>query len=372
MHAQDFKSKLHCDLLGEFLNLLDYLIANNMRYGLILFCAFCFLCGCATSMNSLGCSSLSGVDRDICLSDSILASSYGSAEQNNRSAYIRIKNSAGMAISSSDAKGLDKLVGYFGGSDILKSAAERYSEDYFSPDNLSAILDNAKRAGNPELFFKTIDDLLYGHEVFAGGGNIKRILDNVQLFYKFGGFLKVSSSVWAGLGKVQQDCYLGSNFVQVVNDADIGYVVDVQTQNKSSGGSVLGSRLGGAYASALYVDKVFGGGVSGFNYSARSHLVSQLIGGVIGSSLDVPAAERYVHRYTVKKIDGNIVYVDDESYSPLRQSIGVCFSSKLVGRVDQYLCDENVESFKLRASMGGDANRMLKGKAGIRSCNPAN
>lgn len=125
--------------------------------------------------------------------------------------------------------------------------------------------------------------------------------------------------------------------VSVVADRAVGIIIDAQQLNASSPGTTTGAALGGSFASAAYVDRAFSGPT--WNYSATTHLSLQLLGTILGSTLDKRAQPAYVTRYTVKLLDSSITTVDQTSPEPFRQSTGLCvYVPAMTPTIDQEVC----------------------------------
>ncbi len=120
-----------------------------------------------------------------------------------------------------------------------------------------------------------------------------------------------------------------------------GIVIDVQGQDQSSLGTNGGAAIGGAVASAAYLDHALRGGNS---YSAGAGLAIGLIGAAIGSSMDRAPSSQFQFRYTVKHGDDEIAYFDEIKSTAFRHSVGVCLLTPSLTMVSLKVCNQTIES----------------------------
>ncbi|MBF6630648.1 MAG: hypothetical protein ITG01_05805 [Comamonas sp.] len=153
----------------------------------------------------------------------------------------------------------------------------------------------------------------------------------------------VSQTTWAALAVDEQEKIQKTQAVQIHALNRFGLITDVQTVDQSTSGTSGGAVLGGAIASAGYIDRAFSGGNS---YSAGAHLALGLLGALIGSSLDKAPTKQYQTRYSVKLGDGEIQYFDEIKSDAFRHSIGVCVQVPELSLAAQNLCGQSVESIK--------------------------
>lgn len=124
-----------------------------------------------------------------------------------------------------------------------------------------------------------------------------------------------------------------------------GLVIDVQGQDQSTAGTSGGAALGGAVASAAYLDHAFRGNNS---YSAGAGLAIGLLGAVIGSSMDRAPTSQFQFRYTIQQGDGEVGYFDEVKSTAFRHSVGVCLLTPSLTLVSQQVCKQTLESLRLR------------------------
>ena len=157
--------------------------------------------------------------------------------------------------------------------------------------------------------------------------------------------INVTASAVAALTSEERQKLLLKAGVQVLTDEQYGTIIDAQGVDQSTPGSRGGASLGGAVASAGYLDNALRGG----NYSAVNQLAIGLLGAAVGSSLDIPATSRFQFRYTVKLGDGDIKYFDEMKSTAFRHSIGVCVLVPAMELVSTRVCNQTAES--IRASL---------------------
>lgn len=155
----------------------------------------------------------------------------------------------------------------------------------------------------------------------------------------------VKAELWGQLGESERVSILEVYDVRVLPSDAYGLIIDAQGQDQSSAGTNTGAALGGAVASAAYLDHAFRGGNS---YSAGAGLAIGLLGAVIGSTMDRPATAQYQFRYTVQHGDGEIAYFDELKSSAFRHSVGVCILTPSLTLVSQQVCKQTKESLRAR------------------------
>ena len=155
----------------------------------------------------------------------------------------------------------------------------------------------------------------------------------------------VKAELWEQLGESERISISEIYDVRVLASDAYGLVIDAQGQDQSSAGTHGGAALGGAVASAAYLDHAFRGGN---NYSAGAGLAIGLLGAVIGSTMDRPATAQYQFRYTVQHGDGEIAYFDEVKSSAFRHSVGVCILTPSLTLVSQQICKQTDESLRAR------------------------
>lgn len=156
--------------------------------------------------------------------------------------------------------------------------------------------------------------------------------------------LRVSSIAWHGLNASEKDFIQSRYIVEAMGPESFGVIIDNQGVDRSTPGTSGGSALGGAVASAAYVDKAFSGNN---DYSAKTHLAAILLGGFLGSSLDSKPQSQYHYRYAVRLGNGSIAYHDQISQDPFRHPVGVCVSIPAITLLsEQHLCTQSAESLR--------------------------
>jgi outer membrane lipoprotein SlyB len=123
-----------------------------------------------------------------------------------------------------------------------------------------------------------------------------------------------------------------------------GVITDVQTLDQSTPGTSAGATLGGAVASAAYIDR----SLRGNSYSAGANLAVGLIGAMLGSAADSAPIQQYKTRYTVRLADGEVQYFDEVKSDAFRHSSGVCIHVPEITLATQNLCNQTVESVRKR------------------------
>lgn len=106
----------------------------------------------------------------------------------------------------------------------------------------------------------------------------------------------LSTLVWEALAASEQAQISSTYEIRLVKPEKYGLIVDIQGADQSTPGTNAGAALGGAVASAAYIDNALQGG----NYSAGGHLAIGLLGAALGSSMDRAPTTQFQFRYTVK------------------------------------------------------------------------
>jgi outer membrane lipoprotein SlyB len=157
--------------------------------------------------------------------------------------------------------------------------------------------------------------------------------------------LDVATEAWHDLSPAEKAEIQTNYIIRTIPTNSYGLIVDVQGVDQSTPGSTGGSALGGAVASASYIDKSFNSG----DYSAKGHLGAMLLGGLIGAALDSKPQTKYLFRYTVKDNGGNFAYFDVASSEPFRHSIGSCVLIPGVSMAPrQSLCTETADTLRMK------------------------
>lgn len=103
----------------------------------------------------------------------------------------------------------------------------------------------------------------------------------------------------------------------------IGRVMSAQLINRSSQGTNTGSAFGALVGQAVYIDSI-----NFRNYSAGNQIAAGLIGAAVGSSFDQRKIETYQKVYFIKKKEGEIVRLDQNTSDPVLYPVGACISYK--------------------------------------------
>lgn len=154
----------------------------------------------------------------------------------------------------------------------------------------------------------------------------------------------LTEPVWEALGTDERSQIEAAHEVRLVPPQGYGTIIDVQGADQSTPGTNAGAAIGGAVASAAYIDNAFRGG----NYSAGGHLAIGLLGAALGSSMDRAPTSQFQFRYTVKQGDGEIQYFDEVKSTSFRHSVGVCVLLPSLTLVSQQVCQQTVESARSR------------------------
>ena len=156
--------------------------------------------------------------------------------------------------------------------------------------------------------------------------------------------IKVTQSAWANLTSGEQALIQQKNIVDLVEAKSFGTIIDNQGVDESTAGTSGGAQLGGAIASAAYIDNALKGG----NYSFKGQLAIGLLGALLGSTLDSKPNAQYHFRYAVRLGSGDVAYFDETKGDPFRHPVGVCVSVPYIALIDQQLCTQTPTT--LRAS----------------------
>ena len=131
----------------------------------------------------------------------------------------------------------------------------------------------------------------------------------------------ITQAVWGLIEQSNKDAISAAYEVRLMELSGFGTIIDVQGVDQSTAGTNGGAALGGAVASAAYIDRAFRGNNS---YSAGANLAFALLGAVIGSAMDKAPQSQFQFRYTVKLGNGDIQYFDEVKASSFRHSVGIC------------------------------------------------
>lgn len=131
----------------------------------------------------------------------------------------------------------------------------------------------------------------------------------------------ITQAVWGLIDQRDKDAISAAYEVRVMELSGFGTIIDVQGVDQSTAGTNGGAALGGAVASAAYIDRAFRGNNS---YSAGANLAFALLGAVIGSAMDKAPQSQFQFRYTVKLGNGEVQYFDEVKSSSFRHSVGIC------------------------------------------------
>jgi outer membrane lipoprotein SlyB len=156
--------------------------------------------------------------------------------------------------------------------------------------------------------------------------------------------IKVSKQAWEGLADDERNLIKQNYSVTVLSLDSFGIIIDSQSANESTSGTSTGANLGAAVGNAAYVDRAIQGG----SYSAKTQLATQILGAIVGSSLDSKPTSQYHFRYTVKLADGDIRYFDEYRTTPFKHSIGVCISVPEIALVGQQVCSQTATTLRAK------------------------
>lgn len=154
----------------------------------------------------------------------------------------------------------------------------------------------------------------------------------------------VRQSVWNGLSEASRSLAERNYRVFVNPDADYGMVADVQTINRSTGGSTAGSTVGASVAQIAYVDRSF----DNMTYSPWSQIGFGILGAIAGSVANTAPVERYQHIYTVRRGNGELFKSEQMGGAADRMAPGTCVTLPALNQVPQQICEETPSSFEAR------------------------
>lgn len=155
----------------------------------------------------------------------------------------------------------------------------------------------------------------------------------------------LSKDTWDALSADEQAKLQDTHAVRTHAPDRYGVITDVQTVDQSTPGTSGGAALGGAVASAAYIDRSLRGSN---NYSAGANLAVGLLGAMLGSVADSAPVRQYKTRYTVKLADGEVQYFDEVKADSFRHSPGVCIHVPEITLATQNLCNQTVEGVRKR------------------------
>lgn len=158
--------------------------------------------------------------------------------------------------------------------------------------------------------------------------------------------ISVLENAWVDLSLEERTAIQRDHLVSPLQSSLVGVVIDNQGIDNSTPGSNGGSALGGAVASATYIDNAFR---PDHNYSAKGHLAAIILGNVLGSALNRAPNSEYHFRYAIKNASGDISYHDSISQSPFRHPVGVCVLLPQVALPpNQDLCFQTADSLRTK------------------------
>ena len=111
--------------------------------------------------------------------------------------------------------------------------------------------------------------------VLCGGIIISLMSPNVSAQQ----LIKISQSAWLALAPTERGLIQKKHIVDLAEQDAFGVIIDNQGVNESTSGTSGGANLGGAIATAAYIDNAIKGG----NYSAKSQLASWILGATTNS-----------------------------------------------------------------------------------------
>ena len=152
----------------------------------------------------------------------------------------------------------------------------------------------------------------------------------------------IKKIIWDELSEAEKISITADYDVKILSSDSFGIITDVQGADQSTPGTNAGASLGGAVASAAYLDR----GLRGNNYSAGGALAIGLLGAAIGSTMDSGPASKFQFRYTVKLGDGEIQYFDEVKSTSFRHSVGVCILVPSLTLISQKVCNQTIESVR--------------------------
>ena len=154
----------------------------------------------------------------------------------------------------------------------------------------------------------------------------------------------ITKSIWEKLSEAEKISITTDYDIKILSPDSFGVTTDVQGADQSNPGTNAGAALGGAVASAAYLDR----GLRGNNYSAGGALAIGLLGAAIGSTMDSGPSSKFQFRYTVKLGDGEIQYFDEIKSTSFRHSVGVCILVPSLTLISQKVCNQTIESIRER------------------------
>lgn len=155
--------------------------------------------------------------------------------------------------------------------------------------------------------------------------------------------LRVSSSAWQELSEAERAAIQERYIIETLAPDSFGLIIDNQGADRSTPGSVAGSNLGQAVASASYIDRAIDSG----DYSAKTHLGMAILGGLVGSALDSKPQSQYQFLYAIRLGNGSVIYQDVFSKDPFRHPVGVCvILPSLSVLPEQHICSQTTETLR--------------------------
>lgn len=168
--------------------------------------------------------------------------------------------------------------------------------------------------------------------------------------------LKVSDLAWQGISADDRAVIQKNYVIQTIGADNFGIIIDNQGADRSTPGTNGGAVLGGAVASAGYIDKAIGNN----NYSAKNHLGVMLLGGLLGSMLDSKPQAQYQFRYSIRLGSGSVVSRDVFSSEPFRHPVGVCVTLPDISLApEQHLCTQTAESLRRAHILSKDQSNVV-------------
>jgi hypothetical protein len=153
-------------------------------------------------------------------------------------------------------------------------------------------------------------------------------------------------TVWDELDVAERQLIEASYSVVVLEPDGYGVILDVQGADQSTPGTNAGAALGGAVASAAYIDRAFSGNHS---YSAGANLAIGLLGALIGSAaMDKAPTTQFQFRYTIRHGNGEVQYFDEVKADGFRHSVGVCVLTPSLTLVSQQVCKQTAQSARAK------------------------
>lgn len=154
----------------------------------------------------------------------------------------------------------------------------------------------------------------------------------------------LSKGAWEELSAEEKAKLEGTHAIRTHEPDRYGVITDVQTVDQSTPGTTGGAALGGAVASAAYIDR----SLRGNSYSVGANLAVGLLGAMLGSAADTAPVQQHKTRYTVKLADGEVQYFDEVKADSFRHSPGVCIHVPEITLATQNLCNQTVDSVRKR------------------------